>query len=669
VPSAVATADVVLVSMPFGPLFTPSLGLGLLAAQLRRAKLSAQALYFTIPFAARIGPEVYEALAGGEPGTHFLLGDWLFRDALFGAAADGQNQRYLALLTDDTLRGSHDDEGLSPWTTSAELRADAERIRACVDDFLTECADDVLRRKPAVVGFTTVFQQNVASLALARRLKLRSPGTRIVIGGANCEGAMGAELLASFPWLDHVVSGEGDQVIVPLVEAILRGDPVALAGVYSRDAGADTPPIRPLADLDALPYPEFDSYFEQLRGIAPELEEHTRLLYETSRGCWWGERSHCTFCGLNGTTMQFRAKSAARAYRELEWLTATYPGRPVSVVDNILDLKYFDSFVPMLDMSPLCAELFYEVKANLRKAQLRQLHAARIRMIQPGIESLSDSVLRLMRKGVSALQNVQLLKWCLELGITANWNFIWGFPGEDAGEYAAMARLIPLIRHLPAPGACSAIRLDRFSPNFDEAESRGIRNVRPFAAYDFVYDALPPQARHNVAYYFDFDYADGRDVPAYTAELAAELERWQADADKTAFFWIAVDDKLLLCDLRDAAGCELTLLEPLDAALYRACDAGRTAEEAHRALGDPGVTLGDVAARLSALARGGAMAFLSSRFLSLAVDFVASVPPAAALERFQAHIARHDQSSDEDVSRIAVAGLAAEPFTDTLIPA
>ena len=33
-----------------------------------------------------------------------------------------------------------------------------------------------------------------------------------------------------------------------------------------------------------------------------------------------------------------------------------------------------------------------------------------------------------MRKGVRSLQNIQLLKWCMELDIHPVWNLIWGFP-------------------------------------------------------------------------------------------------------------------------------------------------------------------------------------------------------------------------------------------------
>src|SRR5512144_1002972 len=106
--------------------------------------------------------------------------------------------------------------------------------------------------------------------------------------------------------------------------------------------------------------------------------------------------------------------------------------------------------------------LFYEVKSNLRKEQVKQLRDAGITEIQPGIESFSDAVLKLMRKGVSALQNIQLLKWCKEFGVQPRWNVLWGFPGEAGEEYERMAAMIPLLAHLPPPVSASGLRLDRF---------------------------------------------------------------------------------------------------------------------------------------------------------------------------------------------------------------
>ncbi|MCI0442202.1 radical SAM protein, partial [bacterium] len=106
--------------------------------------------------------------------------------------------------------------------------------------------------------------------------------------------------------------------------------------------------------------------------------------------------------------------------------------------DSILDLRYYKDYIPKLAERTTKLDLFYEVKANLKKVQIRLLRDAGVRTIQPGIESFSNSILQLMGKGVSALQNIQLLKWCKELGVSVYWNLLWGFPGEDPLEYDRM---------------------------------------------------------------------------------------------------------------------------------------------------------------------------------------------------------------------------------------
>ena len=83
-------------------------------------------------------------------------------------------------------------------------------VRAQVDSFLDESVEHIASCRPRLVGFTSVFQQQVASLALAKRLKEKCPGIFVVFGGANCEGVMGAEVVRQFPFVDAVVSGEGD---------------------------------------------------------------------------------------------------------------------------------------------------------------------------------------------------------------------------------------------------------------------------------------------------------------------------------------------------------------------------------------------------------------------------------------------------------------------------
>src|SRR5439155_6118718 len=136
--------------------------------------------------------------------------------------------------------------------------------------------------------------------------------------------------------------------------------------------------------------------------------------------------------------------------------------RVISAVDNIIDMRYYRDVLPRLKELDLDVALFYETKANLRKEQVRLLREAGITRIQPGIESLSTNVLRLMGKGVTALQNIQLLRWCAEFGVHPGWNLLAGFPGEDPADYARQAAIVPLLTHLVPPQGVGEVRLDRF---------------------------------------------------------------------------------------------------------------------------------------------------------------------------------------------------------------
>ena len=270
---------------------------------------------------------------------------------------------------------------------------------------------------------------------------------------------------------------------------------------------------------------------------------------------------HCTFCGLNGGTMSYRSKSATRAIAELTALTAA-SGCDVQVTDSILDLAYFKDFVPLLAERRLGVDLFYETKANLRKDQVRLLKQAGITKVQPGIESLIDDVLKLMRKGVSALHNIQLLKWCKELGVEPHWNVLWGFPGEPAAEYQRLAGVVPWLRHLPSPGSFGPIRLDRFSPNFFDAERLGFKDVQPLTPYRHVYP-FPEEVLRNLAYYFSYGYREPRDVAGYVRPLARELRAWTRDHE-SELLSVTCGDTLVIADSRPKASESLTVLRGLE---------------------------------------------------------------------------------------------------------
>ena len=115
---------------------------------------------------------------------------------------------------------------------------------------------------------------------------------------------------------------------------------------------------------------------------------------------------------------------------ELAELTRRHGVFRFSAVDNIMPANFFTEFIPALIAEQRNYDLFFEVKANMTRAQIEALGDAGIRFIQPGIESLSSRVLRLMEKGVRASQNVNLLRWCRYYGIDVSWNIIWGLANQ-----------------------------------------------------------------------------------------------------------------------------------------------------------------------------------------------------------------------------------------------
>ena len=623
--------DVLLVSMPFGPLLSPSLALSLLQPQVEARGLTCRVDYFTLPFAERIGEPLYSRITTENRAmSRAFVGEWIFSHALFDWD-EAQDERYLTdvLMQPPSWLGRNPTRPPAPSQVRAILRA---RDNAAA--FVDWCAEQVAAAQPAIVGLTSVFQQHLASLALAKRVKARLPGTFIVLGGANCEATMGLETVRQFPFVDAVVSGEGDRIFGDLALQLTgRAPRTDLAGVITQASAAAGPSAAPaapaaVADLDALPYPEYRDFFEQFERSRFGRAWQPSVFVETSRGCWWGEKMHCTFCGLNGESMAYRSKTAPRALAELTHLAETYPECDIQVVDNILDLKYFKTLLPELAARRLPVSLFYETKSNLKKDQVRLLRDAGVTMIQPGIESFSDRVLKQMKKGVSGLQNIQLLKWCKELGVHPIWNFLIGFPQESPEDYFEMAGLTARVCHLPRPSGVSVIRLDRFSPNFTQAGLLGFTKLQPLPFYEFLYD-LPEPARRNLAYYFSYEYKVPQNVARYADPLVRSVHAWKTTWRNAELVSIDLDDRLFVFDTRPRAASPISMLTGDDRRLYETCDA--IAEVSRFAPAE--------AERLNAMATSGLMLRDGGKFLSLAVPLGDYQPSGAAAARLRTMIA------------------------------
>jgi ribosomal peptide maturation radical SAM protein 1 len=460
-----------------------------------------------------------------------LFGEWVFAQHLFGESGTGE-------LKDSALT-ERDIETVK--ITLENMKIDFARINEEVmPKFIDECLSIAPWEKYDVVGFTSVFSQNVACLFLAYKLKQLYPHLKTVIGGANVQSVMGRATAEAFEWIDYVVDGEGEELFPQLVENILDGKPYEkVPGILFRENGqvAANQGLPPMVRLDDTPVPDYTEYFSQLKDSGLKTLVDPSLLIESSRGCWWGEKAHCTFCGLNGQSMKYRTKSPEKVITEVIEQSSKYQTLIIEAVDNIIDRGAFENLIPQLAQHKLDLDMFYEVKSSLSREQIELLIAAGVTRIQPGIESLHTEILKLMRKGVTGIQNIQLLKWCKVYDLKVVWNLLCGFPGETSQHYQQMVETMSFITHLQPPSSAPRIILQRFSPYFFDSERLGIRNVRPMSLYNKIY----PKERVNlmdIAYYFDYSLDDSYEDPdSYLGPVRDAMKRWAVGYYKGKYYF------------------------------------------------------------------------------------------------------------------------------------
>ena len=605
-----AGVDICLVSMPYAAIERPSIALGLLTAELRGAGITVVSRYACLDFAERVGLHAYHAVLGSK--TSLFIGEWTFAAAAFPEMS-AVDRHYLTTCAEEIAKNRGAGNGADPVELLLRLREEAARFTAAA-------ADEIVAQRPRIVGCSSTFQQHAPSLALLRAVRERDPDIITMIGGTNCESSMGTATRRNFPWVDFVFSGEADEVIVPFVRDVLDHGrevvppPGVIDAATATQAGIE-PPRASVWSVDAIPTPDYDDYFTALGRSSLRDVVVPALVVETSRGCWWGAKSHCTFCGLNGGNMAFRAKSPDRAALEFHRLATRYGIRRFTVVDNIIDMQYHQSVLPQLAGHGY--DIFYETKANLRRHHMQSFFDAGVRSIQPGIESLHDDILRLLAKGNKAWMNVQLLKWAAELGMEISWVFLIDVPAQRDQWYIEMMAWLPQIMHLAPPSFAVPIQFMRFSPYHRDAAKYGFDLV-PEPAYAQVYP-LSSAEMEQLAYEFIDRRAPAENVGIGQLLLLAWLGLWRDGYYSDTRRVLAMQSDEHGIDIVDTRSCRTAdrhRLEGDAARLYMACDEATDRGTLRERLGIGGGLEPIVESLLAAKL----LLDLNGRLLGLAVD-------------------------------------------------
>ena len=542
-------ADILWILPPFGLVEYPSMGLHTLQAVAAAEGFSSYVFYANQAFAAQVGPS-YAALCGM---NYFLLGERVFAKAAWG---DRVPEAFPDGLYDYPGHFGHDTNPVRWFPAKAdpsveELRQVEAAARAWVDSL-----GPLLENLPySVVGVSVNFEQTNAALALLRLVKERNPRVTTVLGGFACEDD-GAEGIASLDpegrIVDHFFSGESEHTLAAFLRARRAGVPLTSRFFQGQ----------PLKNLDEVPFLEFDDYFDQLGRWFPDLRADTAnltLVGETSRGCWWGQKSHCLFCGYE-ERLCFREKSPERVLADLDRLKK-WNIKKVCMADLIMPHRYFDTLLPELVRRDEGWQFYYEQRAAWDHEKLDLLKRAGVVDLQPGIETLSDRLLGFMGKGTTLGRNLRFLRDVTAAGVNVYWNVVWGFPGEPVEEYTAMADLVPLVRHLVPPMGMFLLTLVKFSAFWRNPERYGITGLRPAKSYAEVF---PPGARvDRLATLFSGTY------PAPTLADTAEVDRFAAALDGWNRDWgsflyrprlqvsAQADGSFVLVDTRGLEGTEL----------------------------------------------------------------------------------------------------------------
>ena len=451
-----------------------------------------------------------------------------------------------------------------------------------------------------LVGFSICLSQLTSSLYMIRQIRARHPKCRIVVGGSSCAGELGYSLLANLPEIDFVVSGEGELPLLELINRIkndqLEGD--ESSGLLWRDAQGNIRggELKQLPDLNDLPLPEYRDYFDELSRQPRLASLIPSLPLETSRGCWWHrvkagsvERA-CKFCNLNLQWRGYRSKEPHQVAGEMEELAARYASLKFFFVDNILDNNKLHELFRCIKNVERDFEIFTELRASASRSDLIQMRQAGVTQVQVGVEALSTRLLRKINKGTTAIQNIEIMKHCEELGIKHLSNLMLGFPGSDEEDVAETLNNLKFVMPFQ-PLRKVRFWLGQNSPVALHPEKHGIRRITNHPHYQRL---LPDSLADSLCLMVKNYVGDRTRQKKLWRPVAREIERWQqsyASLRRQHFPTPLLSyrdggDFLLIRRRGEGSEIETFRLRGSSRAIYRFCETRRTLGEIRRKFPD-----------------------------------------------------------------------------------
>ena len=610
--------QVCLVDVPFNSYGATVISLSLLKAVLTRDNISSKVIYGSMMLGETTDPALYAEINSAFP-QFAMAPEYIFAKAAHGDLINCTIDDYINRVDCATAR--HFDPAVLE-----NIRRAVSYMIEIIPDYLDQLADKILALRPKIIGMSSMLYQNNACFALAKILKQRDPSIITVMGSANCTAESGAAICRTVADIDCTFSGEADECFGELCRLLMEyGADVPVDKLpygamtkkllsFYKEKGITEYPVRRTKDLDTIPYPDYDDYFEQLKKYRLESYSRPVLMAEFSRGCWWHDTNPCSFCGLNSAGNHYRTKSPRRCLDELKYLVDRYGINRIELTDNILAPVHFKEVLPVMAAERAAGissyQIMAEVKSNLNADEIQLLADAGICLIQPGIENLQDDILKEMNKGNRGIRHIELLKRCREAGLLLIWHMLGGFPNETEETYEELASYIPYITHLPPPMQFIHIVYDRYCTYWKNPAAYGLE-IEYLPVYDAVYPYGSDFIKDTAFMYLNsrpeergWHICVERKSPAHQ-KVGARINSWREtyakNRDRLEYTPSDNDQSIELMDFRRVAEENFYSISGLAGVIFRRCIAVTRRTTLEQALTAEGYDSQEIAAALTTL--------------------------------------------------------------------
>lgn len=306
-----------------------------------------------------------------------------------------------------------------------------------------EVMDVVRRHRPDMVGFTATTSGFLDAYRHAVSIKAAYPETKIVFGGVHVS-ALGTRILESYPEIDYLVTGEGEQAMAGLV----AGAPLSgIQGVIFRNATGEAksgPPRVDMCDLDSLPFPAYHKLAGFPQEFAAPLFNYPRAPSATiisSRGCPY----QCSYCDRSVFKKSFRFNTAQYLYEHMAFLKRDFGIRHIFFYDDLFTFNRMrvEEFCDLLMKKPLGMTFNCAVRlGHIDDALLRMLKASGCWMVSLGIESGDPQILALHKAKVDLGEMKNAVRQVQKNGLRAKGLFMMGLPEENEASIKKTAEFI-----------------------------------------------------------------------------------------------------------------------------------------------------------------------------------------------------------------------------------